>query len=214
MKRIKKNISPKPAFAFVVEGETEKWYLQMLKKNEDRISVNIEPRISQKKKLEDQYNLVYKLAKSEYTKVYWIIDLDAILNESEKVQTGKETQLDKLKKHIKKLKKDVGDVAEVIINNPCFEIWFLLHYINTTKNFNSCSNVENDLKEYISNYAKSEKFLKKDDDDIYLKLKPNLKTAIKKSQILGIFDESNPYKTISEMGFIFNTNEFSDIFNS
>lgn len=48
----------RPTFAVVVEGETEFWYLQMLKRNENNIRVNIEPKIPQKKSLKQQHELV------------------------------------------------------------------------------------------------------------------------------------------------------------
>ena len=67
----------KSAIAFVVEGETEMWYLQMLKKNEEReqkIQINIKPEIPQDSKLEDQYKLVLELAE-EYNSVHQNLDL-------------------------------------------------------------------------------------------------------------------------------------------
>ena len=44
-----RNIPPKQSFAVVVDGETEYWYLQMLKHNEPNIPFNIKPQILQKK---------------------------------------------------------------------------------------------------------------------------------------------------------------------
>ena len=70
--------------AFVVDGETEMWYLQMLKKNEEReggVRINIKPEIPQKKKLNDQYELVCNLSK-EHKQVFWILDFDVILKET------------------------------------------------------------------------------------------------------------------------------------
>lgn len=43
----------KKAYAIVVDGETEVWYFQMLKRNETSLQVNIEPQIPIKKKLEE-----------------------------------------------------------------------------------------------------------------------------------------------------------------
>lgn len=71
-----------PTFAFVVEGETEVWYLQMVKQHEqhDRnLRINIKPEIPQKKKIKDQFKLVKELARSEYDRVFWIVDLDVII---------------------------------------------------------------------------------------------------------------------------------------
>lgn len=56
-----RNIATKQAFAVVVDGETENWYLQMLKRNEPNILFDITPKILQKKNIEQQYKLVTKL---------------------------------------------------------------------------------------------------------------------------------------------------------
>ena len=47
-----RKIQTKQAFAVVVDGETEYWYLQMLKQNETDVLFNITPKILQKKNLE------------------------------------------------------------------------------------------------------------------------------------------------------------------
>lgn len=43
---------------------------------------------------------------------------------------------------------------ELIISNPSFEIWFLLHFIYTTKYYDNKSLID-DLKAYVPNYKKS-----------------------------------------------------------
>jgi hypothetical protein len=46
--RIKKyHLPPKTTYAIIVDGETEIWYFQMLKRNEPSLLVNIEPKIPQ-----------------------------------------------------------------------------------------------------------------------------------------------------------------------
>jgi len=50
MRKSRKIISQvPPTFAFVVDGETEIWYLQMLKRNERQLRLNIEPGKCQQK---------------------------------------------------------------------------------------------------------------------------------------------------------------------
>ena len=44
-KRSKFKIAGSNAFAFVVDGDTEVWYLQMLKRNERELNINIEPKL-------------------------------------------------------------------------------------------------------------------------------------------------------------------------
>ena len=48
----------RPAYAVVVDGETELWYLNMLTRNEPTIRVNIKPEIPSKKSIKDLLKLV------------------------------------------------------------------------------------------------------------------------------------------------------------
>lgn len=47
-----KNKLTKQAFVVVVDGQTEYWYLQMLKQNEPNILFDITPKILQKKNID------------------------------------------------------------------------------------------------------------------------------------------------------------------
>ena len=76
-----RNKLTKQAFAVVVDGQTEYWYLQMLKQNEPNILFDITPKILQKKNIDQQYELVIALSEEEYDKVFWIVDLDVFLKE-------------------------------------------------------------------------------------------------------------------------------------
>ena len=49
----KKIIKSNPSYAVVVDGETEIWYLQMLKRNERDIRVSIKPEIPNKKRINE-----------------------------------------------------------------------------------------------------------------------------------------------------------------
>ncbi len=47
-------------YAFVIDGEDEKWYLQLLKTHETSVRVDIKPELNLNKTIEEQYELVYK----------------------------------------------------------------------------------------------------------------------------------------------------------
>ncbi|HXK74134.1 MAG TPA: RloB family protein, partial [Bacteroidales bacterium] len=119
-----------PAFAIVVDGKTEVWYLRMLKRNEPKIRVTIKPEIPDKKSIKEQYNLVCDLSNKEFTKVFWIIDLDSVIKEDNETPKGKESPLKIFKKYRAELKANPNIV--VIVNNPCLEFWFLLHFKKTS----------------------------------------------------------------------------------
>jgi hypothetical protein len=195
-----------PIFAFVVDGETEIWYLQMLKRNERQLKINIEPKLPQRKSIDEQYELVTNLSEREYSKVFWIVDLDTIIKESRETLKGKKTLLQTLTEFRKKLQQDYKNVT-VIINNPCLEFWLLLHFEKTSKLFDNCAKAESALKKHIKDYEKTQKYFTKQDNDIYLKLRPFLKTAITNSSNLGVFDLDEQTKAICEMFLLFEADE-------
>ncbi len=200
-----------PSFALVVDGETEVWYLQMLKRNERDIRVSIKPEIPNKKSVEEQYNLVCDLSGKEFTKVFWVIDLDTVIKEDNEAPKGKKSPLKTFEEYRTDLNTNYPNVV-VIVNNPCIEFWFLLHFEKTSKYFNTCSSAETQLKKHLKNYEKTQKFFTKQNDDIYLKLKPNLKAAIDNSIALGNFDNENPKKAMCEMDLLFKSDELKKHF--
>lgn len=136
-------IKPKKSFGIVVDGETEVWYLQMLKRNERALNINIEPKIPQRKKLSDQFETVKMLAE-DYTKVFWIVDYDVIISETEANKKGTKSAELEFNEY-RNLLSEIENV-QVIVNNPCLEFWFLLHFTNTSRLFRDCLSAEKELK--------------------------------------------------------------------
>jgi len=200
----------KPVFAFIVDGECEIWYLQMLKRNEKAIKADIKPEIPQKKKLSDQYEMVIEYSK-DYDKVFWIVDFDVITLETTFSKKGKKTALQEFKEYFDNLKKNFPNVV-VIINNPCLEYWFLLHFERTSKYYETGDKVINQLKKHqpLENYEKTREYFTKQNYDIYFKLKPFLSDAIFNSKKLEDFNFNNYKTAITQMQLIFD----SEIFNS
>ena len=187
------------AFAVVVDSETEYWYLQMLKHNEPNIPFKIKPQILQKKNIKQQYELVTDLSEEEYDKVFWIVDLDVLLKE-EREKRNSTSPLQQFLNYYKSLSKQQKIV--VIVNNPCLEYWFLLHFQKTNKVFTACTDAEKQVSQHLEGYEKTEKFFKKD-NDIYKQLKPYLQTARKNATALGSFDTHNHSKAMCEMPLLF-----------
>ena len=194
-----RNIPTKQSFAVVVDGETEYWYLQMLKHNEPNIPFKIKPQILQKKNIDQQYELVTELSEEEYDKVFWIVDLDVLLKE-EREKRNSTSPLQQFLNYYKSLSKQKKIV--VIVNNPCLEYWFLLHFQKTNKVFTACTDAEKQVSQHLEGYEKTEKFFKKD-NDIYKQLKPYLQTARKNATALGSFDTYNHSKAMCEMPLLF-----------
>jgi hypothetical protein len=203
-------LKSKPAFAVVVDGDCEIWYLQMLKRNERSIVVNIEPKIPQRKKLSEQFESVIQLSE-DYTKVFWMIDFDVILSDTKSAKVGRKTALQSLLVYKKTIAEKHKNVL-VIVNNPCLEFWLLLHFEATSKYFDTCEGAEKQLKKYLKDYEKTQKYYTRQDNDIYLRLKPNIADALKNAAALKLFDPENPNKGMSEMQLFFEDAAFGELF--
>lgn len=199
-----KSIQPKgkQKFAFVVDGECEFWYIQMLKRNEKSINIDLKPEIPQKKKNADQFKKVVELS-ADYDKVFWIIDFDVIRSETLLAKKRTKTALQEFKEYCDEINKNHENII-VIINNPCLEYWILLHFERTSKYYESCESVIRQLKKHLPEYKKTKLFYTKEDNDIYLRLKPILSKAITNAERLERFDFHNPDSGMSEMQLFFN----------
>ena len=193
-------IKVRPTFSIICEGECELWYFQMLRRNERALNLHLKPEIPQKKKLKDQFELV-KENSNNYDKVYWIIDFDVVHNESRETPKGKFSALNELKNYCNQLEVKHKNVR-VIINNPCLEFWFLLHFEVTGKFFKSCDEAGTQFKKYLPDYEKTQKYFTQN-YDIYKKLKFNLNIAIENAKKLKSFTFENPNFALSEMFLLF-----------
>jgi hypothetical protein len=95
----------------------------------------------------------------------------------------------------------------VIINNPCLEYWFLLHFQFTTRGFDNCETVGAVLRRVFNGYEKSRNIFTKNGNDIYSRLKPNLKKAIANSKKVKKINLNDPHYSISEMHLFFEVAE-------
>lgn len=148
-------IKSKPTFAVVVDGDCEVWYLQMLKRNERSIIVNIEPKIPQRKRLSEQYENVIKISE-ENTKVFWVIDFDVIASETKSAKVGSKTALQSFLEYKKTIAEKYKNIV-IVVNNPCLEFWLLLHFEATSKYFDTCEGAEKQLKKHLKDSTKRPK---------------------------------------------------------
>ncbi|WP_343330001.1 RloB family protein [Polaribacter staleyi] len=192
----------KKTYSIIVDGKTEVWYLQMLKKNEDIPRIDIKPELPKKKKFSEQFASVIENSKI-YDEVIWLIDFDTILKESKEAKKGSKTALQEFNEYKIKINKSFHNV-QLFINAPCLELWLLLHFESIGKFFSNCNDAEKRLKQlHIKDYEKSEKFYKKRNNDIYKLLFDKKKNAISNAKKLGDFNIDNPNKSISEMYKLF-----------
>jgi hypothetical protein len=87
-----------------------------------------------------------------------------------------------------------------------------LHFDASGKTYRNCDEVTVKLKRYLRDYEKSERYFKKKDNDIYIRLKPYLRNAINNAKALGGFDKENPEKGMCEMDALFLCDELKQYF--
>ena len=190
----------KKVYSIIVEGETEKWYFDMMKREEALPNITIKPDLPSKRTLQTQYEMVTEHAES-YDKVLWILDFDTILKENKEVRTGEKSRLHEFREYLKKLKN--YDNVKVLVNTPCLEFWFLLHFEDTGKYFPACKEVTKTLgKTMPGKYEKTRKYFI--ENNLYKKLKPYQATALENAGKLGDFDIENPKTAKAEIYKVFN----------
>lgn len=130
----------------VAEGEnqTETLYFNHYKKRDNKMNLRIESA-----HFTDSYNVVKRaevICKNNHIfpkngdVVFCLIDTD---NDIEKKET-----IEKAIQYANKKK------YKVILSSPCFEIWFLNHFIKTTKDYTNAE-LLSALDKYIKDYSKS-----------------------------------------------------------
>lgn len=198
----------KNTVAMLVDGQTETWYFEMLKRFEESsrdVRINISPKIPQRKAIIAQMEEVIEMAEY-HTKVFWIIDFDEILKRQREWNNKGDRPIDEFVKCKSKVERRCSNVS-VIVNNPCIEFWFLLHFERTSKLFEKCDDATKRLKKHLENYEKTERYFKSRKNDIYTRLRPFLDKAIENSTGLGAFEEADSFKALSEMYKIFESKE-------
>ncbi len=86
---------------------------------------------------------------------------------------------------ISRLEKE-STIAEFVVSNPCFEMWFLLHFKYSTKAFSSGNAVIDELKKYIPDYEKNM--------DVSTIIQSRLSDAIGNVERLRQYHQDNEHK--------------------
>ena len=81
-----------------------------------------------------------ELSEEKGDKGFIILDID---NDAHKAQV------------VQKLIKSKKRAFEFIVSNPTFEVWFLIHFKYTSKQYSDGETVIKDLRKYINNYEKN-----------------------------------------------------------
>ena len=157
----------KPVILIATEGKnmTEKLYFNNFNRNKNYSIVFAKGNYT------DPVNMVNSLIKDlkdrELNKkngdiAYCVFDTDFDVHKQKEILIAK--------------KKTKNLNIELIKSNPCFEIWFILHFSNSTKQYKSNEEVIKELKKYIPKYKKN--------TDVFAYLDNKRKNAIKNAKLL------------------------------
>ena len=207
--------------AVIVDGKDEKWYIEMIKQQYQSQcpslkNVRIEPDLPQEKKMEELFNLAETKHSEGYKQVVLIIDLDTTNSNPKEFQ-----KFEVLYKRYEDIKKGIltGRQASknnwmrdltLIINNPCLEYWYIIHFQFTNRFFDGFEELKPLLQKYLPDYEKSEKYYK-GNPDIYTRLgsAKGLAEARKNAKKFSPFD----FKTCQTSG-ITEMDKLFDFFDS
>lgn len=149
MRHYKQKLQPRTTVAIVGDGQTERIYFADVRDTDRPKNLVIYPDFPGKI---GSYTGVLDRAlqlSAEHTHVYALIDMDKIIQDKQEAAYNS-----------RRAEAENAGV-KVIENNPCFEMWFLLHFVRTGRLFSNCGQVSEQLrnKNRIENYNKTEKFL-------------------------------------------------------
>lgn len=149
MARNSKKLQLRETVALVGDGQMERIYFSDVRDTDRPANLSIFP--DYPKKIGSYTGVLERAIElvASYSRVYALVDMDKIVHDK------------KLQDYTNAKAKAESAGVIVLENNPCFEIWLLLHFMTTGKAFHNCDQVATLLKrnKHIPNYEKSEKFL-------------------------------------------------------
>ncbi len=174
--RTKRNL--KKRYAVLGDGITEQWYLKHLK-DLKHYKYKVNPSLFTDIGIEKAGGIIDGLLKEGYDQVTYLTDYDTIISQ------GKQQQFEKFVGRYAKRPKVL--ICETM---PAIELWFLLHFTYTTREFPECAQVERDLKRFLPDYEKHKSFLEK---QVWVKdmLKGEGNAIINAERLQNLVDEEN-----------------------
>lgn len=184
-KRGSKKRKIKPVVLIVTEGsKTEPGYFNHFRTRQKNIDVRVIG--SRTSAGETDYNSLIRKAKeyqdkddlsSENGDTVWIVaDGDVNYNNPNPIE-----KKDVALSNARKLAKQKG--MEMVISNPCFELWYLLHFRYTTGFFKDYEAVRKLLTEHIPNYEKA--------NDVFPILEEYVDVAVRRAKQLEEYHLKN-----------------------
>ena len=132
--------------------------------------------------------------------VVLLLDMDAHLNDARRAGTVRET----LREFARKRQALENDNITFVVNHPCLERWYLLHFEDSQKAYRKQKPLVDRLrKQHLPDYRKEETYYKRKDGSLYESLKDRLPEAIERSRTIKGFDVEQPDRAVCEMWRLF-----------
>lgn len=187
--QLRKKRKQNPTILIICEGkDTETIYLENFNSKYTKVDVRIADRnskVKNKGRATDPENLVkkaieiqnkdYDINEKDGDRVWCVFDVDINYNNNNAVQS----KIDEIQKA--KILSNKNHIR-LGISNPCFELWYLMHFEYTTANLKDYDDVKQRLDKHIANYDKNK--------NVYDQLKPYLNEAIARLKKLKQYHES------------------------
>lgn len=215
MRKINRRSAEK-SIAVIIDGKDEKWYLETVKEHYPNMAMKkatIKPDLPQKKSVEELFALAQQKLAMESTQVILILDMDSIIKDNQEFERFR-VYYEKYLKSTQgtltpreKAKYGWMNNLVLIVNTPCLEFWYLLHFSKTYKFFPDFSAMEATLRKQpgLEGYDKSEGYYKKS-PNIYDRLGGEEGIRMARNHAIPFSLEEAKSKGISEM------NKFFEIF--
>jgi len=171
----------------VVEGNTEQIYFNQLRGYERMPGVSVIPKLSKSSSPYYVLKLAIEAQKEDiYDEIWCVFDRDVLDQHKPKDFDAKYTEA-------------LSSGIRFAESFPCFEVWYLLHYVMPQRYYPDGASVIADLCRHIDGYCKDTRWLSR--NDLYAMLKPFQKKAIENSEILsdGAQKTPDPNATSSEI---------------
>ncbi|MDE6538192.1 MAG: RloB family protein [Muribaculaceae bacterium] len=169
------------SIAVIIDGKDEKWYIEQLREfySKEKITkIKISPELPEKKSVCDLFEMAERLAGQSYSHIFLIIDLDNILKDAVETRKFQEKYTAYNKKDKSKKNKWMNKMT-IIVNSPCLEYWYLLHFKQTNRFYPDYDVLKPDLRKsnaILAHYDKSKAFYYQE-PGLFRKLAPYLSTA-------------------------------------
>ena len=202
----------KPAIVIIVDGDDEKWYISQARDyypNNAVRSIKIKPEMVQHKRCRDLFESAHQKLDEGASSVFLVLDLDTIRKDAKDMIDFHNlySQYIIVKSGNKSRKNKWMEKLTIIVNNPCLEFWYLLHFKPTTKFYNDFCAIRKDIRKInaLSDYDKSQEYYY-NAPDIFTRLGglKGLETARINSNGISFNVSKCNQSGISEMSLLFN----------